>query len=325
MNPSTIRRAAVVAALALPAALAPTVSHAQSAAAVANGPLLLSRAGYLYTAYLGGSGAYLMTSSGKSSQGAFSPDGRRIVYVDKSTGNGDIYVMARNGSGKQRVTTHAAADDQPVFSSDGKTIAFRSCRTKVTNEYGDKVTLCDIYLLNSTAPYGTAKKVTNAKLNPRHECDYTSYREVAFRPGRTNEITVGEYCGFWSEPGYVAQLRMTTAGANLGHLTYGWQLDWARDGQRYAYASSVDYWAPASLHIGTPTGSHELTAPSYDEGDSATSNPVWSPDGKLIAFHRTAGPADGVNKAEGTYLIRVDGTQERMFRAGYDVTDWAQK
>jgi Tol biopolymer transport system component len=60
---------------------------------------------------------------------ATSPDGTRIAFVCRDQYlNTDICVANRDGSGLTRLTTHAAADDNPAWSRDGSQIAFRSIR-----------------------------------------------------------------------------------------------------------------------------------------------------------------------------------------------------
>src|SRR5438105_2493799 len=59
---------------------------------------------------------------------AWSPDGRRIVFVsDRISANGDreaVYVMRADGSGVRRLTHDRASDACPSFSPDGTRIVF---------------------------------------------------------------------------------------------------------------------------------------------------------------------------------------------------------
>lgn len=62
-------------------------------------------------------------------QPAPGPDGSRIALAHPSDGeNVDVWVVNRDGSGLQRLTTHPSIDDQPAWSPDGRWIAFRSFR-----------------------------------------------------------------------------------------------------------------------------------------------------------------------------------------------------
>lgn len=59
---------------------------------------------------------------------AFSPDGKRIVFVSQADGNAEIYLMNSDGSGLLRLTRNTAEDTTPQFSKDGKKIIFSSNR-----------------------------------------------------------------------------------------------------------------------------------------------------------------------------------------------------
>ena len=76
-------------------------------------------AGDLYSIGPGGAATRLTTST-SSSDPAYSPDGRRIAYVDA---NYQIAVMNRDGSGPTPITSGGTAKRQPAWSPDGR-IAF---------------------------------------------------------------------------------------------------------------------------------------------------------------------------------------------------------
>ena len=56
---------------------------------------------------------------------AISPDGSQIVFAYK----GNLYKVSVSGGVATQLITNAAYDYRPVFSADGKTIAFSSNRT----------------------------------------------------------------------------------------------------------------------------------------------------------------------------------------------------
>ena len=78
----------------------------------------------------------LTTNAAVDSSPDWSPDGSKIAFASKRTGNGDIYVI--NGTAQTRLTTSAAVDGEPSFLTDGK-IDF------VSNRTGNR----DIYAMNA--------------------------------------------------------------------------------------------------------------------------------------------------------------------------------
>ena len=58
---------------------------------------------------------------------SISPDGKTVVFTYK----GDLYRVASTGGAAVALTTHQAHDFMPVWSHDGKQIAFASDRSRV--------------------------------------------------------------------------------------------------------------------------------------------------------------------------------------------------
>jgi roadblock/LC7 domain-containing protein len=79
-----------------------------------------------------GSAASLMPvvgdGKGYVAEGSISPDGRYLIYCDKSKNEGDIYVMDRETNEKIPLVTARGYDGGPFFAPDGKRIVYRSDR-----------------------------------------------------------------------------------------------------------------------------------------------------------------------------------------------------
>ncbi len=94
-----------------------------------------------------GSGQKQLTrNSAKDFIADFSPDGRRITFASNRDGDREIFVMNANGSGQTQLTFNTkdtpsdpADDARPVFSPDGRRIAF------VSNRDGDY----DVFVMNA--------------------------------------------------------------------------------------------------------------------------------------------------------------------------------
>ncbi len=60
---------------------------------------------------------------------SWAPDARSLVFSSERSGNGDLWIMQRDG-GVTQLTSHPAEDSQPAWSPDGRTILFVSSRDR---------------------------------------------------------------------------------------------------------------------------------------------------------------------------------------------------
>lgn len=85
----------------------------------------------IFRAELDGSHLQQLTNApGYDAEGAYSPDGRQIVFCSKRDGNPEIYIMQADGSDVRRLTHAPGYDGGPFFSPDGQWVVFRSDRAK---------------------------------------------------------------------------------------------------------------------------------------------------------------------------------------------------
>ena len=77
---------------------------------------------------------------------AQSPDGMWIAFTSGRDGNGEIYVMAADGSAPRNLTRHEARDTKPAWSPDGRRIAFVSDRQ---GESEQGLLTNDIFVMNA--------------------------------------------------------------------------------------------------------------------------------------------------------------------------------
>lgn len=83
----------------------------------------------LYVVRADGSGEKpLVTGPGNQYHVSWSPDGKHIVYVDDTDGDGEIYVANADGSQPRKITDNLSNEAYPRWSPDGRWILFQSNR-----------------------------------------------------------------------------------------------------------------------------------------------------------------------------------------------------
>ena len=69
-----------------------------------------------------------LTDDDSDTAPSISPDGQRVVFMSRRSGNWDIYMINTDGSGLVQLTNDPADDGLPTWSPDGRAIAFVSNR-----------------------------------------------------------------------------------------------------------------------------------------------------------------------------------------------------
>ena len=205
-----------------------------------------------------------LTEQGTELDPKWSPDGTRIVFASRRTGNYDVYVMNADGSDQQAITSNPAVDRKPAWSPDGNTIAFASDRD------GHRNREAAVYLMN---PDGSNV----------HRITWLEAMEAqpSFSPDGTKLTWVDALCdsgGCGPSQVYVANIdgtgvrRLTHGDMNSGMPVF------SPDGTKVAFviASVQDtYRGIARADIATVkvdgTGLQNLTGPN----GSAEAAPAW--------------------------------------------------
>lgn len=204
---------------------------------------------------------------------AISPNGETIAFTYK----GDIYTVPANGGKATQLTTHPAHDTRPVWSPDGKKIAFAS------NRNGN----FDVFLMDKEGGAPTRLTTHSANEYPETFSDNThvlytasiqqDVKDSQFPSGTFSQIyQVGTEGG---RPALYSSLAMQNLALNkqgdklLYHDVKGYEDPWRKHHQ-----SSItrDIWL---CSLGADRSYQKIT--SFRGEDR---NPVWAPDGSSFYY-----------------------------------------
>ena len=277
---------------------------------------------------------------------SFSPDGNTIIFSSNRTGNWDIWSIGADGEGLKQLTKESPDEIASVFSPDGKEIAFlKSSKLKAQSSkellsaFSFQPSAYDIWLMNSDG--SEARQVTTGIKVISYPAWKSDGKEIAFVSKGDEGVVIGTYnieqknikkiAAIWNEEsesqrvnkkyypfnglflyridynskddkitfesnlsGNVEIWVMNSDGKDMNKVTRGnsphWNPVWSPDGQMIAYATEKiasnlgpPFWPSSNYNIwlaDVTTGKEEaLTAEEQTDW-----NPVWSPNGKKIAY-----------------------------------------
>lgn len=209
----------------------------------------------------------------------------RVVFVQapagqlkETDGEGDIAVAALNGS-DLHVLTRTGVDADPVWSPDGKQVAFlRDNRVWLMSASGADQHLLGLYLAADSiawSPNGKDLAVTS----------------IAYSVSRIAIMNIAGASYTWFTP-------VTGPGQ--------YQPAWSPDGRQLVYGQS----GQNALFISNLNGSGTRRLTTCSRPCQQDSEPAWSPDGSLIAFVRSV---RGVRQIA---VVPADGGPVRYVTAG---------
>lgn len=226
---------------------------------------------------------------------SWSPDGRDLLYtMTDRKGIDRILESGSDGTGATVVspacTEACLGDDDPVYSPDGKRIAFERAFGPVVN---DNAAYVAIFAMNADG-----SRLTQLTKTPKGSAD----RQPEWSPdGRTIAFV---HSGAGNEGAIEV---MNADGSNIRRLT-PFAIDaadphWSPDGTRLlfnTYADAVQYKS-ANLFTMRADGTHRVPLTHYSGGTMQAFADGWSPDGTEIVFRRMA--FSGTDTEVGGYYI----------------------
>lgn len=251
-----------------------------------------------------------------------SPDGSRILYVvsvpnvEKNEHNSDIWLVSAAGGEPVQVTNSPKMDQSPRWSPDGKTVAFLSARDGAPN----------VYLWSPSG--GEPQKLTSAETGVHEFAWAPDGRRIAFLsadpPSDAAKKEEQDNGGVmviddkfpWARLRVIdlASKTVTDLTPADRHVT---EFSWSPDGARIVFAAQptprVLDGDQSDLFLVSASGGAVTPLVQQNGPDGS---PVWSPDGRWIAFNSGNGNS-GLGDSH-LYVISPEGGKPRMVAPTFD-------
>ena len=192
---------------------------------------------------------------------SWSPDGQRIVYSVRFEGHDDIYIINRDGTGKEILVDTPLVESSPTWSPDGQMIAYLVSQSEYSPYVPIESIRQDLYIIN---PDGKGNRFVfrNATWGSRLTWSPDSKR-IVFQSYDDCSLYIINVDGSGLR-------RLTITGLNARDPT------WSPDGRYIAFDASYDACFPKSAGKGTNRQIYVIGV----EGnglEQITSNPDWAP------------------------------------------------
>ena len=216
-----------------------------------------------------GGASIQLTQSGHDSSPVWAPGGKTLAFLSSRSGNSQVYLLSLEGGEAQRLTKLSTGADLVKWSPDGKTIAFTS------GVYPD----CKNDDCNSKRDAEREKNKVKA-----HVAEHLLYRHwTHWNDGKRSHLFVVPSDGS-------AAPRDLTPGADYDvppdERGGPPDIDFSPDGKEICFTAVTDKMEAISTNgdlFVVPVAGGDIkritTQPGFDGG------PVYSPDGKYIAYH----------------------------------------
>ncbi|MCX5993402.1 MAG: DPP IV N-terminal domain-containing protein [Chloroflexi bacterium] len=241
----------------------------------------------------------------------WSPDGSKMVFSSNQSGNYQIWSMSADGSDRKRLSDLKGRSALPRWSPDGSKIVFTS---EVLNAAGDKD--LEIFVMNSDG-----SGVQQLTVSP-------AVAAVGGAGHSENERMAWNSVPAWSPDSSKILFSSNRDGDAVTPILYIMNSD-GSDQKKFGLFVTVDGsepdWSPVTNKIVCVRGTAAkgdiwvmdassplptLTARKITENIDDNRSPVWSPDGKQIAY------VSDVNGNRDVYIMNADGAGVRRLTYG---------
>jgi dipeptidyl aminopeptidase/acylaminoacyl peptidase len=249
----------------------------------------------------GGGEALQLTQSGHDSSPAWSPDGKTLAFLSSREGNSQVYVLSMEGGEAHAVTHLSTGADMAKWSPDGKTIAFTS------SVYPD----CKDDGCNKRRDEEREKSKVKARV----------YQQLLYR--HWDHWFEGKRSHLFVEPADGSgEARDLNAGANYDvppdQRGGPDDINFSPDSKEICFTAVTDKVEAISTNgdlFLVPVAGGEAkritTNPAFD------GHPVYSPDGRFIAYHAQLTPGYEADRWRVMLYDRQSGKSENLSE-GFD-------
>ena len=221
-----------------------------------------------------GGDAIQLTQSGKDSAPSWSPDGKTLAFLSGRDGSSQVYVISMEGGEAKKLTTLSTGADLFKWSPDGQSIAFTSgvyvdCKDDACNKQRDE-----------------EKEKSKVKA---HVADHLLYRHWDhWSEGKRSHLFIQLVEG-------TKAARDLTEGADYDvppdERGGSADINFSPDSKEICYTAVTDKMEAISTNADlflVPVAGGESKRITTNQGFDG--NPVYSPDGKYIAYHAQMTP-----------------------------------
>ena len=282
-----------------------------------------------------------------------SPDGKSIAFVLRKTdleedkGRTDIWLVGADRTALRRLTSHKAADSNPRWASDGKSIWFVSARSEISQVWriaidggeAEQVTELPLDVGNLiVAPDGRHIAFTmevfpdcNTPVETKDRLDEIEKRKTS---GRIYESIFVRHWDTWKDGRRSHLFVMPIAGGNAADVMSGMDADtpskpfggpeeitFTPDGKAVIFAArdvgTEEPWSTDFDLYLAPVDGSEPPKCLTEKNQAWDTNPVFSPDGKTLAYLAMARPGYESDRFR-IILRRWPGSLERVLTEDWD-------
>lgn len=259
----------------------------------------------------------LLWKLGRVGSPQVSPDGKHVVFtitrydIKENKGNTDLWLLALEDNSLRRLTTHPKSDSGPSWSPDGKRIGFISSRTDKPQVHaispfgGEAVRLTDAN--NGVANFAWSPDGASVSYTSDVRLDKELkelYEDLDKASARIIDDLMYRHWDHWYEGTYshlfvapadgtgdpIDLMKDERVHTPLVPFGGGEQIAWSPDGKEMCYTakkvSNPEESTDSDLYLVSASGGGARCI--TDGMDGFDKNPLYSPDGRWIAFHSMA-------------------------------------